>query len=757
VFLTTSNARALGFSASVSLDTTLILSNAVSFEYSGQPSQTAYDFMDVAAHELDEALGIGSALTGLQNNAPVPKDFYFAEDYFRYSASATRDITTNPSAVVYFSYNNGKTNVAQFNQEYSAAGDTNLDRNDWSYGDSGCPAKSPGPYIQDAIGCPGVAIPVAQAGSPEVIVLNTLGYDSGASLTPQTIAFSLSGFFTFGGAPFSISATDTSGLPVSFASTTPAVCMVSGSTVSVTGAGACTIVASQPGNASYAPAAPVTQSFTVLPASQQIAFAPLPGVVYGMAPFALVATATSGLPVAFASTMASGCTVSGSIVTITSAGNCTIVASQPGNANYLAAATVTQSFTVSPAMQTLTFPQPANVGLGTAPFTLSATASSGLAVSFASTTTSVCTVSQATATILAIGTCSITASQPGNVNYTAAAPVTRSFSVGLAQTIAFASLTGVTSASPPFSLTATASSGLAVTFTAAPSAVCTVSGTIVTITGGGVCSITAAQAGNSTYGPAALTQSFTVSASPGGPTILPGGIVPIYSTSTTIQSGSWISIFGSNLAAAPATWNNDFPLKLGGASVTIDNQPAYLWYVSPTQINLQVPTDPAIGNVYVTVTTAEGSWTSTVALASVSPSFSVLDGKHVAGIILRFDGSGASGGGTYDILGPTGTSLGYPTVAATAGDSVVLFGVGFGPTIPSIQAGQLYSGAADTVDPVTLTIGNTSVMPSFSGLSSAGLYQLNLTIPAGLGTGDRALTASVGGVQTQSGVLISLQ
>jgi uncharacterized protein (TIGR03437 family) len=54
-------------------------------------------------------------------------------------------------------------------------------------------------------------------------------------------------------------------------------------------------------------------------------------------------------------------------------------------------------------------------------------------------------------------------------------------------------------------------------------------------------------------------------------------------------------------------------------------------------------------------------------------------------------------------------------------------------------------------------IGVTSVIPSFAGLVSAGLYQLNVTIPAGLGTGDQALVAIVGGVQTQSGVVISLQ
>jgi hypothetical protein len=98
----------------------------------------------------------------------------------------------------------------------------------------------------------------------------------------------------------------------------------------------------------------------------------------------------------------------------------------------------------------------------------------------------------------------------------------------------------------------------------------------------------------------------------------------------------------------------------------------------------------------------------------------------------------------------------YPAVAAKAGDIVELFGVGFGPTSPAVLAGQPFSGAAPTSNPVNLFIDNVSVTPSFAGLSSAGLFQINLTIPTGLGTGDVPLTATVGGVQTQSGVVISL-
>ncbi len=245
---------------------------------------------------------------------------------------------------------------------------------------------------------------------------------------------------------------------------------------------------------------------------------------------------------------------------------------------------------------------------------------------------------------------------------------------------------------------------------------------------------------------------------PNAPAITANGVVPVYSTATTIQPTSWISIYGTNLATSTEIWTGNFPTTLGGASVTINGKSGFLYYASPTQINLQAPSDAATGSVPVVVMNANGTVTSTVTLGQFGPSFSLLDGKHVAGIILRSDGSGAFGGGTYDIVGPTGTSLGYKTVAAKAGDSLVLFGVGFGPTAPPVAAGnQPPPGGAATTNTVSLLMNNKAVVPAFAGLTSAGLYQFNLTVPAGLGTGDVPLQATVGGVTTPPGVVLSLQ
>jgi uncharacterized protein (TIGR03437 family) len=191
------------------------------------------------------------------------------------------------------------------------------------------------------------------------------------------------------------------------------------------------------------------------------------------------------------------------------------------------------------------------------------------------------------------------------------------------------------------------------------------------------------------------------------------------------------------------------------ASLSIDSRSAYLWYVSPQQINLQVPTDSTTGTVEVAVITASGTTYSTVTLATYAPSFSLLgDGIHVAGEILTPDGSGAYG--TYDLVGPANT-FSFATRPVKAGETLVLYGVGFGPTTPTALAGQAYLGAARTNSPVTVTIGGVSAPVSFSGLVEAGLYQLNVTVPTNTGSGDQALLATVNGVQTPPGPVVTVQ
>ncbi|TQV88071.1 immunoglobulin-like domain-containing protein [Aliikangiella coralliicola] len=231
------------------------------------------------------------------------------------------------------------------------------------------------------------------------------------------------------GDSLTLSASASSGLTVSYTSTTTSVCTVSGSFVSLISLGTCSITASQSGDSDYLAADDVTQSFSVTQASQTITFNSLADKTYGDADFAISATASSGLTVSFTSSTTAVCTVSGSTVSIVASGSCSITASQAGDTNYLAATNVAQSFSVNKASQNITFAALANKNLGDADFNLSASSSSGLTVSFASSTAAVCSVSSTSVSLLNVGTCSITASQNGDTNYSAATDVVQSFSV----------------------------------------------------------------------------------------------------------------------------------------------------------------------------------------------------------------------------------------------------------------------------------------------------------------------------------------
>jgi len=330
---------------------------------------------------------------------------------------------------------------------------------------------------------------------------------------PQTITFGPLPNRTFGSGPFGLTATASSGLPVSFASTTTGVCTVAGATVTLIAGGTCAIQATQGGNSFYLPATPVIQSFQVMPASQTITFGTLANRTYSPNPFTVSATASSGLPVSFGSLTTAVCTVTGSSVTLVTVGACTIQASQAGNANYAAGTPVSRSFSVTQATQTITFGTLANRAYTPTVFNISATASSGLAVSFTSSTTAVCTVTGSSVKLVTVGTCTIQASQAGNANYSAATPVSRSFTVTQAtQTITFGTLSNRAYSPTPFNISATASSGLPVSFASTTTAVCTVSGSAVTMVTVGTCTIQATQAGNTNYAAATpVSRSFTIS------------------------------------------------------------------------------------------------------------------------------------------------------------------------------------------------------------------------------------------------------
>ncbi len=160
--------------------------------------------------------------------------------------------------------------------------------------------------------------------------------------------------------------------------------------------------------------------------TQSVAFGPLADHPVSDAHVTVAATASSFLPVTFTTSTPSVCTAGGTqgaTITLLAGGTCTVIASQAGTLVYSAATPVTQSFSVTAATQTITFGALADRSITQSPFSVSASASSGLAVVFKTTTPTVCTSSGtngASITLLAAGTCTVEADQAGNGAYLAA-------------------------------------------------------------------------------------------------------------------------------------------------------------------------------------------------------------------------------------------------------------------------------------------------------------------------------------------------
>ncbi|MFN7644544.1 MAG: beta strand repeat-containing protein, partial [Burkholderiales bacterium] len=341
----------------------------------------------------------------------------------------------------------------------------------------------------------------------------------------QTIVFGAAPSLVFNGPAGTLSATGgASGNPVVFGTSTPSVCSVVGTQVTPLAAGSCIVTANQTGSANYSAAAQATQTIPVAQASQTIVFGAAPSLVFNGPAGTLSATGgASGNPVVFGTSTPSVCSVSGTQVTPLAVGSCIVTANQAGNANYAAAAEVTQTLVIGNGSQTITFgPNPGPLTFGGPVAQVSATASSGLPVSFGTSSPSVCTISgtgttTASLTILTAGSCVVTANQAGNGSFSAAPQVTQSVQIDRAsQTITFAALANAVAGSGPIALNASASSGLAVSFgTSSSASVCTVNSGAGTVTpvGPGTCVVEASQAGNGNYQAASpVSRSFTVTA-----------------------------------------------------------------------------------------------------------------------------------------------------------------------------------------------------------------------------------------------------
>ena len=250
----------------------------------------------------------------------------------------------------------------------------------------------------------------------------------------------------------------------------------------------------------------------------------------------------------------------------------------------------------------------------------------------------------------------------------------------------------------------------------------------------------------------------------GGGTNLPtiASVLNGASFAPSIQAGSFVTIFGTNFTknTAGLSWdgsivNGQFPTTLGGLSVYINGNPSYINFVNPTQINVLAPADNTTGPVSVMVINALGkSQTSTVNLKPESPAFFTFspdNAKYIAAQI-------ALPNNQVEFLAPTGLFGSSPASRpAKPGEIVILYGTGFGPTSPPVDPSQVFNGAASTTSLAQLTIGGQPATVEFSGLSGAGLYQINAVVPTSLTAGDQPVVATIHGVSTTQKVYIAVQ
>ena len=233
------------------------------------------------------------------------------------------------------------------------------------------------------------------------------------------------------------------------------------------------------------------------------------------------------------------------------------------------------------------------------------------------------------------------------------------------------------------------------------------------------------------------------------------------SFNNTLAPNTMASVFGLNFAVAGRSRlagagdfvAGAFPKELECVAVEIGGKRAAIAYVQSDQINFQVPTLTGTGPMQATVIVNPGrpnelrADVATVTLTNYAPAFFTFNGKSIAALTSDFK-----------ILADTAVVTGG--LKAKPGDTVLLYGTGFGVTDPVYQAGEIPDGLTKITNPYTITIGGTTLAASdiqYAGIapqSISGLFQFNVKIPASAANGDLPVVITIGGVSTQSGATI---
>lgn len=244
---------------------------------------------------------------------------------------------------------------------------------------------------------------------------------------------------------------------------------------------------------------------------------------------------------------------------------------------------------------------------------------------------------------------------------------------------------------------------------------------------------------------------------PSNTPVVSGGVLNATDGAVDIAQNAWVEIKGNNLAQTTRTWTgNDFingqmPTMLDGVSATVNNKAAFVYYISPTQVNILTPLDTATGAVPVQVTSQFG--TSAVVSATVTP--------YAPGLFIIYESNNqypaAQHSTDYSLVGPPGLIPGVTTTPAQPGETIVLYGTGFGlPVTAIVPASLTQTGLLPTPWPA-FTIGNVPANVVYASLVTPGLYQFNVIVPASAPNGDNAISATYNGAITQSGLFVPVQ
>jgi uncharacterized protein (TIGR03118 family) len=220
-----------------------------------------------------------------------------------------------------------------------------------------------------------------------------------------------------------------------------------------------------------------------------------------------------------------------------------------------------------------------------------------------------------------------------------------------------------------------------------------------------------------------------------------------------IGQNTFISIFGANLAPVTRNWTtSDFsglnlPKSLNGVSVTVNGKATYVYYISPKQLDVLTPADTTTGPVNVVVTNnGLVSNTATATMSTFAPGFFLFkDNKSIAALHAN-----------QGIVGAATLYAGLST-PAQAGESISLFGTGFGTTTPTFGDGQIVTIAPTCATTPTVSFGGAPAQVLYCGLVGSGLYGLDIIVPPGAAKGDNIVTVTFSGAVSNPTATINVQ